>query len=910
MNDLVFGILGPLRVWDGSRTVFARGTKRDVILGTLLLAANRVVSVDELVETVWPTPPRSAVANVHTYVSGLRASLPPAGSSARLERTARGYLLRAEPDELDATLFERLLGDVAGAEPAAGATAGAEPAAGATAGAELAGGALAAIGRALELWRGQPLSGLPAAPAWQARLDQLAELRRMARERRVRLWVEDAQYEPAIVELRALIAEDQFGEELWRQLMVALRAAGRAAEALRAYQQVRGLLVGELGIEPGTSLREAHAAVLRGDDASSFRTMWQLPPDLPDFTGRGVEVRALVDRLAASGLAACPSVAVVVGPPGVGKTALAVHAAHLLRTQFPDGQLFLGLGATGEPGEALAELLRTLGVWGPGLPASVAGRAALYRSLLRGRRVIVVLDDVTGSAQVSALLPPDGGSALLVTSRRHLAELPGGHELDLDVLTTADARDLLRAIVGPRRADAEPAAVDSIVAACGRLPLAIRIAGARLAGRRPWALWLLAERLQDRMSRLDELSAGDLDVRSSIERSIRSLPPVALDALHGLALLGAVDSGGMVDSPAWTVDRLLDRVDNADQPLAAQRALDALVETSLVREVGPDPTGQPRYRLHGLVGCYALESAWTAPPGPRRGAIARALSGWLGLAERAASRLPVCVFRAGAGSAPRWAPDPALAARVAAHPLAWFEAERAALVNAVELASDAGLDELAWELATALVPYLDHGGYLDDWQRTHEAALSAVRAAGNVRGEAALLRGLGQVDLYRDVFDRAYESIDRSRRLCGQIGDVRGEAVGIAGIGTIERVVGDSGRALEHYRRALPMFVATGDRHAEAQTRNAIGTVYRASGALDEAATWLNQALHVAAAVRDRHRVACVLTQIGELQLADGSADRALRTLQQAVALFGKVNDPRCRAQASQPLARALAAAV
>ncbi|MEV4756877.1 BTAD domain-containing putative transcriptional regulator [Micromonospora sp. NPDC049559] len=942
-NPAVFGVLGPLQVWDGSRTVLARGTKRDLLLATLLLRANRFVPVEELVEAVWQTPPRSALANVHTYVSGLRLALPPPPSSgARLERSRHGYLLRAEPEEIDAGRFQHWVAE-AEQHRAQGAY----------------GEALALLERALGLWRGHPLAGMPAAPAWQDSVEQLVTQHRAARELRTLLLLRQEQYESATAELRALVEEDPFREELWGQLIRVLGATGQRAAALRTYQRARALLVAELGIEPGPALRQAHTAVLRGhgrdllSDAEPAGTsdeatagdpdvavpvapagsataatgysgevlapepaMLQLPPDIADFTGRAADVAALLDRLdplaraAGDGGAAgdagdrgdrgdAPTIAVVVGPPGVGKSTLAVHAAHRLTARYPDGQLYVELDGTAHPdrgaGEALAELLRTLGVAGTALPDSVAGRAARYRSLIRGRRVLVVLDDAAGADQVRALLPPDGGSALLVTARRRVPGLPGAHELDLDVLPPDDARALLGRLIGAERVGAERGEADRIIEACGRLPLGIRIAGARLAGRRPWSLRTLADRLRDRTGRLDELSVGDLGVRASFDLSVRSLPPSAARAFARLGPLGPVEL------PGWVVGRLLDQPDG-------QPELDALIDASLVRVTGPDAAGEPRYRLHDLLRVFAAESAAAEDPAVRREALVRVLAGWLALAERAAAGLPPCVFRPGPGRAPRWRPDPALLDLVTARPLAWFDAERAALVNAVELAAAAGLDELAWELAATMMPYLDLRGYLDEWQRAQRGALRAVRAAGNRRGEAALLRGLGQVALYQDRYDEAYELLDLSRRLARELGDPGAEAVAVAGLGTVDRVVGDPLRAIRSYRRALASFVATGNRHAEAQARNGIGMVYRSLGDLGRARSWLTGALRLATEVGDQHRVACVLTQIGELQLAENSPYAALRTLHRAQTLFRSLEDDRCRAYTIEPLARALIA--
>jgi DNA-binding SARP family transcriptional activator len=703
--ELRFGLLGPLEVCVADQNVEIGSSKRRIVLATLLLNANRPVTLDRLIEAVWPaTPPRSAIGNLHTYVSDLRRCL--SAKEARITTRSSGYSITVRPHELDLLTFDELM--------ARGARLWDE---------EHPAEALDLLQQALALWRGEPLEGLLAGPTWEADLGRLAERRLAAQEERLALLVELGNYATAISEARAMLHGQPFREKVWRLLMLALNYSGRRAEALQAYVDVRGRLVEELGVEPGPELRRTHAAIL-ADNASAHEPekmpahapgipaevspLCQLPPDIPDFTGRVESVQELTRMLsggdgtgkdagsADQGLAT----AVIVGPPGMGKSALAVHVAHLVRVAFPDGQLYADLGGTTrsprEPGELLAEALRALGVTGAAIPASLCERAALYRTRLADRRVLVVLDNAATAAQVQPLSPATAGCAVIVTSRHRLGELPGAYPVVLDALGPEEAQELIGRIVGRDRIEREPKEAAAIVSECAYLPLAIRIAGAKLAGRKAWTLKVLRQRLADESRRISELQVGDLGVRTGFAMSMRMLPPDAARAFRLLGMLGAQTF------PGWVIDAMLDRRHHTDD------VLDALLDAHMLQSVDVDAAGQPRYWLHDLLRAYAREAAVDDPPELRRAALTRVLGGWLALADQAADRLPATANRTAPGHAPRWRLDSRVAAQLTKNPRAWFEAERRSLLTGVALAAESGLDGLAWELAACLVPYLDH----------------------------------------------------------------------------------------------------------------------------------------------------------------------------------------------------------
>ncbi|WP_067134848.1 AfsR/SARP family transcriptional regulator [Microtetraspora malaysiensis] len=969
VDQPTYRVLGSLDVRSAGQTLRIGGPKPRMLLATLLLDANRTVGTEILVEVLWPRArPRSAVANLRTYASALRAALAPSGTG--LQARPGGYTIEVEPHEVDLLIFEELV-ERARRDPE---------------------GAGSHLRRALALWRGTPLADLPGSPLWDRRIEEISGARLDAAEDLVAVRLAAREYPTAVAELRGLLAEHPFREDLWQRLMLALHWSGRRAEALRCYGDIRRQLVAELGVEPGPELRRTHLAILSGDPAvlpegvplplanvsappggarlvdvpapdavpgprvnaspppggvrrpSGDNTGTpagdagtdagaeageapavpgrvvpaprQLPPDIPDFTGHTEAVAALLNVLTAPrspapastparpepgppagppvgpppGLPGGPPViAVIVGPPGVGKSAFAVHCAHAVRDRFPHGQLYLCLGGVSgapvEPADLLAEALRALGVADAALPYGVHERAALYRSLLAERPMLVLLDDAAGGAQVGHLLPGDG-SAVLVTSRRRITEIPGAALVELDALPRREAVELLGRIAGAGRIEAEPESAAAIAQACGHLPLAIRVAGARLAARPGWPLRLLEQRLADESTRLGELRAGDLEVRESLDRSYRLLPAEAARAMRALGTLGAHPL------PAWVVDAVLDRH-------RADDVTDVLINENLLRQVGVDTLGQPRYLLHDLVRCDAKERAEREP---EPGVLARVVGAWLVAAERAAAGLPTTVFSVTPTEAARWTPAGGTLTGVLENPILWFDQERDALARAVELAAEGGLAGAAWGLAAALVPFFDLRCHLDMWQRTHRAALDAARAAGERHGEAAMLRGLAQVCLYQDRYRESGEMFRRSRAMFRQVGDRRGEAISVCGLGAVAQFRDDHVIALRYFRQALAMFLGLDDRQGEAYARQAIGRVWLKSGDLTQAARWLDGALRLAREMGDAHREGCVSIQVGRLHDLAADVETAMRFQGRALDIFESLGDRHCGAYAMQGL--------
>ncbi|NUW32510.1 tetratricopeptide repeat protein [Nonomuraea sp. SMC257] len=822
---VTFHVLGPLEVRTSGQPVRISGKKPRLLLATLLLDAGGVVGADQLVEVLWPErPPRSAQANLRTYVSSLRTDL---GEEGRcLRGNGSGYAIDVPEGALDLLVFEELVGQ-------------------------------ARYEEALSLWRGAPLADLPGSPLWDRRLDPLHEVRLRAAEELISRRMDQGDHAGAVSELRGLLAEHPYREDLWGRLLLALHRGGRKAEALRAYATVRQLLVDELGVEPGTGLRAAYESIL-ADEAPPAAPR-QLPPDVPDFTGRADALAALNEPF---------QVAVISGRPGVGKTALAVHAAHALRERFPAGQLHLDLDGR-EPADLLAEALRALGADPP--PPTVHERSALFRSMLAERPMLVLLDDALDASQVRPLLPGND-SVVIVTSRRRITELPGSRHIDLGELPVEEALQFLGRIVGPDRVAREQEDARAIAEACGGLPLAVRSAGARLAGRPGWSLAVLRQRLED--DRLNELQ----EVRVSLDRSYRDLPDEAARMLGTFGRLGALAQ------PGWVVDAALDRH-------RADDVTDLLVDVNLLELVGTDPVGQPRYRVPDLIRRHALERT------PDRDALGRVLAAWTATTEHAMARLPTTVFSLTAPRTPRWRLPEQMLERLTSNPLGWFETEHDSLVAAVGVAAEAGLAESAWGLAAAMVPYLDLHCRLDTWQRTHSVALQAARAGGDTYGEAAMLRGLAQVALYQDRYEEAVDGFVRSRQLFHDLGDVRAEATTICGLGAVSQFRGRPAQSLGHFKRALAMFLAADDPQGEALARQAIGRVCLKSGDLTQASESLAQAMRLAQELGDSHREGCVCLQMGQLHEAVSFHHHALD-------IFESLGDRHCGAYALQSLAR------
>ncbi|RSM35665.1 SARP family transcriptional regulator [Amycolatopsis balhimycina DSM 5908] len=879
-TSLTIRVLGPLEVTAAGQVIALGGPKPRLLLAALALQPNVVVSTDVLVEVLWPqAAPRSAAANIRTYVHSLRrrfAEIDPA-LGERISSRASGYLLTAAPEELDHLAFTALAGEAQ--EVLDGGEAE---------------GALKLLDRADALWRGEVLEGLPHDHSWGATVARLAELRLSVQEQRLKARIGLGRCGEAVAELRGLVTEHPLREELWAQLIVALRAAGRTTDAIEAYESAERVLREELDAEPGARLRELRATLVPESVLAprpAEVAVCQLPLDLPDFTGRDDVIGEVVGLMRERANSGTPAVIVLSGAPGVGKSAIAIRVAHAVRDDFPDGQLHVDLAGTSSspraPMGVLAELLHALGVPDAGLPRELAERSALLRSRLAGRRMCVVLDDAGSAAQVRPLLPGAGACAVLLTSRIRLPGLAGATPVDVDLLPEVEAARLLEGIVGADRVAAEPESAAAILRQCGHLPLAIRVAGAKLTNRPGWTLRLLAGRLHDERRRLDELRVGDLAVRASVTLSYDLLPMSAATAFRGLGLLGPVQF------PAWAVASVLGRRD-------ADEVLDVLVDGHLVELVGSDSAGQPRYRLHDLLRVYAVELAERSDAAKTRAGLRRVLEGYLALALEAARRMPLHFFGMYRDDE---LPRPAVPADVLPDdPAAWFAAERHTSVAAVSLAAEHGFDDLAWQLASALTPYFDLRGHQDDWHSTHTIALAAARRTGSLRAEAIVQRNVGQYLLYQDDYAESRVAFEESKALFERVGDVQGVAIALTGLATILRIDGEDDLALDHCHEALKLFDEAGDQHGEAVARIGAGAVWMSRGCYAAAKRWFTDALELSAEIGDRHREAHAFKRLALLHQHQGNLAAAREHVDRSIAIFTELGDDHCVGYANQNL--------
>jgi transcriptional regulator with XRE-family HTH domain/tetratricopeptide (TPR) repeat protein len=534
----------------------------------------------------------------------------------------------------------------------------------------------------------------------------------------------------------------------------------------------------------------------------------QLPPAVADFTGRDREVAELADLLGRDrdDRVGVP-VAVIAGLPGAGKTALALQVAHVIRATFPDGQLWVPLeGATGrprDPGEVLGELIRALGVPGAAIPASTAERASLYRSRLAGRQVLVLADDAASAAQVRPLLPGTGRSAVLITSRNDLAGPPGSRLVPLSPLSPAEAVQLLAKIVGPRVA-AEPAAAAELAAACGQLPLAVRIAGARLAARGSWQLSALARKITRARRRLDELQTGDMSVRASLSQSYDALDETGRRAFRRLALL---DSAEFTE---WQAAALLG-VDDAAQVVGR------LADSSLLTAAGLDAAGQARYRPHDLVRDYAAERLADELAGDRDAALSRVTHGWMQLAARADTGLPREPYfpEPDPPPSPGTVPE-SLGRDITAEPAAWFTAERLALLAVIDRCCATGQHAAAAQLACCLASYWHLQGRLDDAERSWQTITTAAERADDLAATARARLRLAAATCGQGRHAQASPLVDRCITAFAQLGDHRALAAAHYWRAVCRANLDDHAGARGSAQRAIELSEENRDRRAEA----------------------------------------------------------------------------------------------
>jgi DNA-binding SARP family transcriptional activator len=923
-----FGVLGPVEVWADGRAVDAGHARQRAVLAVLLLDAGRAVPTEVLIDRVWgEDPPRSVRNTLYGYVSRLKTLVTSGQDPERsLSRRPGGYLLRAAPGQVDLGRFRRLVAE---------ATAAGDD-----------GRGRVLLGEAVALWRGPALGGLDS--PWLNAMRATLELERSAavlglNEIRLRR----GEHGALAGELAAQAAAAPADERLIGQLMLALYRCGRQAEALRCYEQTRRQLASELGADPSPHLAGLHQQILRADPSlTAPRPAVQvtapvpreLPADVPAFTGRVAELAEL-DRLLAgwattaaqapgSGSSAGPVTAAVIsavsGTAGVGKTALAVHWAHRAAEHFPDGQLYVNLrGYDGDrpvtAADALAGFLRTLGVPGEDIPPDQDQRAARYRSLLAGQRMLVVLDNASQADQVRPLLPGTPGCAAVVTSRDALAGLvarDGATRLDLDLLPLDEAVALLTELIG-EPAQADPDATAALARRCARLPLALRIAAELAAARHQVPLAILAADLASRQRRLDLLdAAGDprTAVRAVFSWSCQQLTP---DAARMFRLLG-LHPGPDISVPGAASLAAIAEPD-------ARRWLHELARAHLIAEHVPG-----RYAFHDLLRAYAAEQAnHTGSDTDRREATGRVLDHYLHTAAGAARLLnpamePVALAPPRPGAAPGQPADRRQAQ-------AWFEAEHQVLLAALPLAAESGFNTHAWQLPWTMTSFLQRG-HGQEWVATQRTALAAATRLGDTAAQAISGRLLALAYTSLGDHDQARRYFASSLTLYQRLGNRLGQAKIQQSLGVLADSQGRYADALGHAEQALRLYRATGDKANEAEALNAVGWCHGLLGDYQQARAFCRQALtssaqagnhwlegyiwdsvgyaehhlgHLAEAVAcyeqalsitrdggDRRLEAGTLTRLGDSRHAAGELAQAREAWQQALAILEDLQHP------------------
>jgi DNA-binding SARP family transcriptional activator len=891
-----YRILGAVEVWCGGRRVPVPGRQPVAVLAVLLLNANRVVSVDRLVDHVWgAAAPPTARPLLQSCVAELRRALRAGGAGEPVVRRHPGYLFQVGPGELDADRFVELVSAARGDPGDAGRL----------------------LREAIALWRGPALDGLPL-HGLTGELTDLEERRLAALEDRVDADLRAGQRAELVGELRSAVAAHPYRERLWAALLVTLAGCDRQAEALAAYRRFRDLLVDQVGVEPGPALQALHQAVLAGTDlyacyvgdptpelapaepARPAAVPEQLPWEVRGFTGRDAELAALDAVLADREPTAMP-IALLSGTAGVGKSALAVRWSRRVADRFPDGQLYVDLrGYDADrpvgPAEALAGFLRALGVAGPALPVELRELAARYRSALSRRRLLVLLDNAGSVEQVRPLLPGTPSCLVLVTSRDSLGGLvatDGAHRIALDLLPPVDAVNLLRRLVHPR-GHVELAATAALAEHCARLPLALRVAAERANARPATPLHDLVAELADQRRRLDVLDAGG-DTRAAVRVvfswSYQQLPAGTARAFR----LAGLHPGPDLD--AWGLAALA-----GDTPAAAGRWLESLTQAHVMHRVGAS-----RYGMHDLLRAYAVDLAEADEAGAGRvDALERLFDYLLSTAAGAMALAHPARRHRRPVVPPAGSPTPMLADPAAA--LRWLDAERPALVGLTVVAARHGWSRRANDLGRVLYRYLDAGGHHDAALTIHRHGYDAAGRAGDRTGQAHAMAGLGAVHFRLGRYGAATEAYQQAFLLHHRTGDQAGAAQALLSLGAVAWRRGNTRHAAACLRRAHAVYASINDPVGAAHALSNLGLVHESDGHYPAAVDHHTRALALLADSADRGGQANALTNLGNALLHLGRHRDSADQHQQALALFREVGDRHGEADALNGLGEALTA--
>ena len=938
MVPLRVGVLGPVTAWHGEREVPAGQPRQLAVLGVLASRANRVVSRGELVDAVWgDRPPASAEGGIYTYVSGLRRVLEPdwpgrapggtPGGRHGPERARRaparvlvstggGYMLRLDPGCLDSDHFEQCLGRARSLR-ASGDLAG----------------AVQAVDEALALWRGLPFTGVPG-PFAEAERQRLRELRTAATEERADLLLAQGLAAEAVPGLTVLVAEHPLRERARGLLMIALYRCGRQAEALHVFHDARERLAEDLGIDPGSELTRIHqqllamdpaldgpgapAAVRAGDGAPAVpgpagrgshgagaagarggaaaanaepvpqrgQVPAQLPPEVAGFVGREAELRRLHAMLPAAGAGAGEApVVVVTGTAGVGKTTLAVRFARQVASRFPDGQLYVNLrgfdpsGAAAGPESALGGFFEALGVPARQVPGSLEAQTGLFRSLLEGKRMLLLLDNARSTEQVRPLLPGSPGCMVVITSRSQLTGLvaaEGARPLALGVLTSAEARELLVKRLGAERVDAEPAAVTALIGQSAGLPLALSVTCARAVTRPGAALADLAAELRDARSRLDVLETGDVttDLRAVFSWSYQELSERAARMFRLLGLHPGPEISVAVAASLAGIPRP-----------AARAGLAELTRASLLAE---DTAG--RFCCHDLLRAYAAEQAAVADSaGEREEARRRLLDHYLRTASAGTALLYPGRGQVGLPPAPKGAAPEELTTYEAA--LAWFDAEYRGLHAVVAMAAEQGLDDYCWRLAWYWAPLLKRRGQLLEVAALQHTALAAARRLGDPVSLAHVYYELGHVSGRLGDFAAGHAYLHQALELFTRLGDQVSVGQARHGLAVLLDQQGRYPEALEHALEALRLRRLFAGRAVVAYSENAVGWIYANLGRYREALRHCGRALELHRESGSRSGAADTLDSIAFAYSGLADYGQAIAHYEQALDIYRSIGD-------------------
>ena len=748
-----FRLLGPLEVTLSGNPVKIDGARQRKLLTILLLNANRVVPVDQLVGELWHDPPQTVRQQIHNAIGSLRRKLADDAEDVRVTRTDIGYRLEVAEDAIDLHVFQSRARAAYEAESRG----------------DLA-GAIELLRSALAEWRGTALSGLDGVLI-DTTAASLNETRLIAVEQLLVWRLRSGESGSLISELTQLVGQHPLRESLRGSLMRALYLSGRQADALAVYEEGRRVLADELGIDPGAALRELHLSVLNGtltapapppasnvpvgsDERRPSKSY--LPYDTSDFSGRSAELAHLLTE-AGRKQPATLVISAIDGMGGVGKTTLAIHLAHQISESYPDGQYFVdlhGFSVGVEPltaEQALDQLLRDSGVPPELVPSGIENRSALWRSRLAGTRSLLLVDNAVDAAQVRPLLPGQAGVLVLVTSRRRLSALDGAAPMSLDVLTPQEAVDMFSKVVGKRRTSREPDAVAEIVRLCGHLPLAIRIAAARLRDRSSWTVADLVDRLRDHRQRVRFLQVEDRNVMSVLKLSYQYLSPSQRKVFRLLSLHPGTDFDKYSAAALADID-----------PEQADACLDALFDANLVKQ-----NSSEQFHFHDLVRDCAFQLVTeTDDEDEQSAAIQRLLDYYLSAIATWCLPLSPGTARAEAHS-----PQPVRRASSPAEAAAVLNQEFPNLTATVRYAAQHGWHRQTWQLVSALESYLraiNYGG------RSYELYVLAAEAAskdGDVLRESICWQGLAAVCREHGNKEEAVRHLGRAFELSDQLGD-------------------------------------------------------------------------------------------------------------------------------------------